>query len=658
MAIPAPRLIQLPVLPAELTGCVSWSAPDTLFSDCLSAIALGAQDSDVVGISRLFLKGLNGGSIRPLLQPFLRLCALTSSGWEPVSVLRRESHLHGWTEHGMVGDHQIEQRLWFSAVDALCLAWTISGPGPLRIAVMGAPHGDQTTLSGERQGCRIEFQVTRLVANIFIGGEEAVTTRFALDGGLGSSGSFTADVPVPSLAPERPGQADLAASPTGLFWYEPAVVDGAAHLHITWAFGAAAPAQYVAWCSQAEAEARWATRIASLPAPTPDTTYWRRKAAQALATVYGVGIRAPGYGVFADELGIPATCSEWASTAWFWDQCYSSTILAHAEPALTVSALRCHLRHTAGGRMGPGILQALPAYGPEHHMLDCYAPIASWSLTKALRCTSASVDLASILPLLEDFHEGWLAHSDRDGDGIPEWRNTGNPGDNSPLFDRYATKPGDTNFALPPFVSASLLAYLLMDARCLATLAAGHGDHAKAAGWAERAAGYDRVLLERCWDPEEEYFTDLTPEGGRTRVRTFFALLPLWAGVSLPQSAARNAIRRHLLDPAGLWGEAGFPSSAFDEPTHDPEGYWRGRCWPHLCLWNAEILWAYGFEAEANRMRDRLLRVFATWRDMPENWPSDPTKLHRPGLRNYNWGAAALLHFLHGWHQQPVVTPR
>jgi hypothetical protein len=301
--------------------------------------------------------------------------------------------------------------------------------------------------------------------------------------------------------------------------------------------------------------------------------------------------------------------------------------------------------------MAPGILLAFPRYGESEHFSDCYAPIASWTLLKTWRMSGVRPDLAAIYPLLDSFHQRWFQVADRDGDGIPEWTNSGNPADDSPLYDRYAPKPGAGCFPIPPFLSVNLLSYLLMDARCLAEFAADLGLTADIARHRAQAERLERVLLERMWDPDALMFWDRTPEGEPVKVRTFFGLLPLWAGVRLPEAVAHQAVARLLLDPAAIGGEVPFPSVARDEPTYHSTGYWRGRAWPHTTLWNCEILSRYGFTTEADQVRDRVLRCYAAWNHLPENWPGDARDIHKTGMPNYTWGASALVHFLTGWHR-------
>jgi glycogen debranching enzyme len=109
-----------------------------------------------------------------------------------------------------------------------------------------------------------------------------------------------------------------------------------------------------------------------------------------------------------------------------------------------------------------------------------------------------------------------------------------------------------------------------------------------------------------------------------------------------------------LLNPKEFWGDIPFPSVAYDEPTYDPLGYWRGRMWGHVYFWNTELLRLHGFESEAEEAKARYLRVAAAHKESMENFPSDPAQLHHRTVRSYNWCGSVTAFFLMGWHRRPV----
>jgi hypothetical protein len=346
------------------------------------------------------------------------------------------------------------------------------------------------------------------------------------------------------------------------------------------------------------------------------------------------------------------------SVSYFWDAMTTVPALAHLDPDWAVEAVETFTQHRGSHDCPPFAVAAFPHLkGRRRTWHGSQAPIAGWAVRKLAVCAGNEEVGRRLYPALKWINDSWFEHADRNRDGIPEWMNTGAPADNSPLFDTYGGRPGWNNIYLPPIASVSLCSYLLMDLRCLADIADALGKDCEAAAWREKRAVLERKTLDLLWCAEEKTFydRDLTVHE-LTRVKTFFNLLPLWAGIDLPEADARAAIEAHLLNPEEMWGAIPFPSVAYDEPTYDPLGYWRGRSWPHIYFWNTEILARYGYTDEADEAKRRFLRVMADGIDIPENFVTrlDHPQRHEQGFPHYSWGLAILLYFLWDWHKQPV----
>ena len=359
-------------------------------------------------------------------------------------------------------------------------------------------------------------------------------------------------------------------------------------------------------------------------------------------------VRAPGFGNFATKLAALASPINWSSTNFFWDSMIALPTLGLIDPTWAAEVVEGYVQHAHEGSLPPPFLNAYPEIPPDQRYQECYAPIASWAVCKLWRCGKAKAPLSRLYPSLRTLHERWFEVTDHDRDGIPEWRNAGCPADNSPLYDRYApygadpTKTGCHN--LLPHKSVSL-----------ESLAVTLGTAEEARHWRERQKWLSGQILEHLWHPDELIFHDRdTTTGEPTRVKTFFSLLPLWAGVDLPETEARRAIERHLLNPKEFWGTVPFPSVAYDEATYDPLGYWRGRTWPHVYFWNTEILSKYGYTREAVLAKERDLAVVSGSREIAENYPSQWSKINQAGMPHYSFGTGTLVHFLSDWHTQPL----
>jgi glycogen debranching enzyme len=117
---------------------------------------------------------------------------------------------------------------------------------------------------------------------------------------------------------------------------------------------------------------------------------------------------------------------------------------------------------------------------------------------------------------------------------------------------------------------------------------------------------------------------------------------PVWAGVPMPADTKRSLIEDVLLDERQFFGPVPFPSVAYDEPTYNPTGYWRGKAWPHISTWLVEMLAREGYVSEAREAARRLLATWSSLGGPTENLSTEPSA-PSGGFADYNWGCAAVL---------------
>jgi glycogen debranching enzyme len=336
-------------------------------------------------------------------------------------------------------------------------------------------------------------------------------------------------------------------------------------------------------------------------------------------------------------------------------------VIAHFDPDWAAEIIENFTQHLDHHDCPPFAVAAFPRFtGKKRRWSGSQAPIAAWAVSKLIACSDA-VDATPLIrrlyPSLKLIVERWFEYGDYNNDGIPDWVNTGAPGDDSARFDKYASGKNWYNIYLPPMVAMDLCAYLTMEMRCLAAMARKLELPQEAHEWERQRRDFEAKTLLRLWNARERIFYDVDVISERhNKVKTFYNLLPLWAGMSLPESDAREAIEAHLLNPDELWGEVPFPSVAYNEPTYDPLGYVRGRCWPHFYFWNTEILAKYGYDKEAKQAKRRFLSVLADAVDIPENLVSSlkVNERRNHGFPHYSWGLAITLMFLWDWHLKPV----
>jgi neutral trehalase len=142
--------------------------------------------------------------------------------------------------------------------------------------------------------------------------------------------------------------------------------------------------------------------------------------------------------------------------------------------------------------------------------------------------------------------------------------------------------------------------------------------------------------------------------GQYNRALTLYSFLPLWAGVDLKEEQADHIIRSYLINPEYFFGTCPFPYLAYNEEAYRPDGYWRGRVWPHVTLWMLEMLWDKGYRKEADMASDRLLAMMDQQKEILENYNSD-MKMPGGGEPDYSWSFASYLALENRMYREPAL---
>lgn len=357
-----------------------------------------------------------------------------------------------------------------------------------------------------------------------------------------------------------------------------------------------------------------------------------------------------------DIASLCSSSSDDFSCSFFWDTLFSSVAIArfnleYARGAIATAFTR-HLERdgsTPERKSNFSLPERMFQQSPQ-------SPVASWAVASYLKQHDDPAFLARMFPFLVRNHRFWEDYSDVDQDGLAEYRWTGQAADNSPLWDPYMqTLDAMTGCSwIPPVASVALNSFLYWDARHLAHLAHRAGQPDEAERMKARQAALHKAMHEVCYLPEERRYWDYNHHTQQhQRVRTFYMFWPLFAGMDVEEATARDLIENVLLDPNQFFGAIPFPSVAYDEPTYDGNGYWRGKSWPHISYWLLQTLWCYGYQREADAAADRMITVFTGTRGFLENMGSDRRRRDKAGFPDYNWGSAAAALTLERAYREP-----
>jgi hypothetical protein len=349
-------------------------------------------------------------------------------------------------------------------------------------------------------------------------------------------------------------------------------------------------------------------------------------------------------GEFGDEIACLCTAdASDFSCSFFWDTLFSSVAIGDFNQKYARGAIRTvFTRHLARDGSTPerkfnySVPQRMAQQAPQ-------APVASWAVVQYLARHTDPGFLSEIYPFLKANHTFWEKFSDMDQDGLSEWRWSGQICDNSPLWDDYSAFTDLSGCGwVPPVASVSLNSFLYMDARHMKDLSQRLGKLADVEYFDRRMSMLQDKLFEICYLPEERRFWDYNHHTGRhARVKTFYMFWPLVCGMPVPEDTARDLIENVLLDPGQFFGAIPFPSVAYDEPTFNPAGYWRGKAWPHISYWLLQMLCRYGYEKQADEAAHRILAWYSARDGFMENLTTDPADVTPNGYPDYNWGCAA-----------------
>lgn len=353
-----------------------------------------------------------------------------------------------------------------------------------------------------------------------------------------------------------------------------------------------------------------------------------------------------------DEKIIASYCSisGWSGLVCFWDSMVGAVGLSHFSPELAIDAVRAaYARQREDGFVTSTTYKFAP-----HNEIYPQAPITGWALKKILENTGnnekVTEALKELLPKAKKLHMWYLNTQDHDGDGLPEWRFTGAPADNSPIYDYYA-KPinrsldGEWNIYLPPIASVSLASFLIQEEKCFGELFRLIGEAEEAEFFINKAAELEELLNRYCFNGE--MYHDYDHIFGRYNdVLTLYSFLPIWAGVRMDEDIKHGMIKKYLLDEKYFFGEYPLPYVAYSEKEYSPTGYWRGRIWPHTTLWMLELLRENGYNDEAAEIEKRLINMMNQSEEIRENYFSDPG-MEGGGVEDFLWSFAAYLELSH-----------
>ncbi|MGI5159070.1 amylo-alpha-1,6-glucosidase [Microbispora sp. CA-102843] len=308
----------------------------------------------------------------------------------------------------------------------------------------------------------------------------------------------------------------------------------------------------------------------------------------------------------------------WMDKVWSWDHCFNAIALAGGLPDLAWDQLRLVFDHQdAAGALPDSVAHSEVLYN------FVKPPIHGWALGR-LR-SSHEGESAEVYRLLERWTSFWLTARRVPGRALAHYQHGNDSGwDNATAFDPERLVE-----------TADLAAFLILQMRELARLAAELAMPGAAVTWTREADRMRDALIAELWDGDR--FVTRGVHSGRTwSSASLLDLMPIVLADELPASvrdvlAAR--IEAHLT-AFGLATE--LPTS----PDYQDDGYWRGPIWAPSTVLIEDGLRRAGHTQLADEISTRF-RVLCEKSGFAENFDA----LSGIGLRDraYTWTASAYL---------------
>jgi glycogen debranching enzyme len=325
----------------------------------------------------------------------------------------------------------------------------------------------------------------------------------------------------------------------------------------------------------------------------------------------------------AGFVGRPAVLmsKHWMDKVWSWDHCFNALALAGGRPELAWDQVQVVFDHQDDRG-------ALPDSITHAEVLRNFVkpPIHGWALGRLRgRLPGGLPETGLAYRQLAAWTTFWLEHRRVPGGPLAHYEHGNDSGwDNAtPFAERRLVQTPD------------LAAFLVLQLKELAVLAAGEGDPGAAARWDAEAESMLAALLGQLWDGTK-FVSRSAATGAVHAGASLLELMPIVLGEHLPPEVRDKVVAGLEAHLTGVGLATERPESAF----YEPDGYWRGPVWAPVTVLIEDGLRRAGAADLADRVSARF-RAVCEKSGFAENFDA----LTGDGLRDraYTWTAAAYL---------------
>jgi len=251
---------------------------------------------------------------------------------------------------------------------------------------------------------------------------------------------------------------------------------------------------------------------------------------------------------------------------WSWDNCFGAMAVANDHQLALDQLLVFFDYQTDLGILPDFITEKYPMYAAFK------PPIKGLTMQKLNELSLneySNEELTMVYEPIARHTDFWMTYMDNSGNGVPQYNNSNDCCDNSPIF-----KAGY------PLESPDLSTHLIIQMDWLAETALKLGKQQKAQNWEQRADKLTERMIQELWNGELFVARNAFTREYCEECHSFMSYIPIMLGSRLPDEIRAKLI--YDLKNNGIVTPFGPGSEHHESPWFIDDGYWRGPVWaPH-----------------------------------------------------------------------------
>lgn len=354
---------------------------------------------------------------------------------------------------------------------------------------------------------------------------------------------------------------------------------------------------------------------------------------------------------------------------WLWDSCFHAIILSHFSPADAKKEILSLLSKQFQNGMIPHMIYwknfkkvsfRQIEWGKDGTSTITQPPMIAYAVWQIFQKGHDIDFLKSTYQQLYHFYRYLLSERDPHGKHLIGIMNPDESGeDNSPRFDLPLNLPPiqtreenmqkrlnlvaqnieckfDAPFCMRNFFwvkDVPFNAIMVANLKMLAKIAQKLDRQEDSVYFAKQAEDISQAM--RKFMPEDGIFYSTFGEDyKKIRIKTWAIFTPLFAEI-LSREEAKKLVSEHLLNKNEFWTKFPVPTTAIDEPSFDPKGFWRGPTWIAVNWFIYKGLINYGFTEIAKEIKESSKNLIAKsgFREY-----FNPETGEGLGAKNFTWG--------------------